>query len=45
MIIEYENPIKRMAEEFVPHVKLLAAALRSLIAIYPRRNLPAQQWR
>lgn len=45
MIIDYESPIKKLNEEFVPHTKLLAAALSSLTSIYPRRNLPAHQWR
>ncbi|GAB5575801.1 nck-associated protein 1 isoform X3 [Prionailurus iriomotensis] len=35
MIVDYENPLKKMMEEFVPHSKM----------VYPRRNLSADQWR
>ncbi|CAB1328082.1 unnamed protein product [Coregonus sp. 'balchen'] len=35
MIVDYENPLKKMMEEFVPHGKM----------VYPRRNLSADQWR
>lgn len=45
MIIDYEHPIKKLNEEFVPHSKILANALASLHSLYPRRNLRAEQWR
>uniref|UniRef100_A0AAY4ETV1 Nck-associated protein 1 n=1 Tax=Denticeps clupeoides TaxID=299321 RepID=A0AAY4ETV1_9TELE len=45
MIVDYENPLKRMMEEFVPHGKSLSDALISLQMVYPRRNLSADQWR
>uniref|UniRef100_A0A8C0MYC2 Nck-associated protein 1 n=2 Tax=Laurasiatheria TaxID=314145 RepID=A0A8C0MYC2_CANLF len=45
MIVDYENPLKKMMEEFVPHSKSLSDALISLQMVYPRRNLSADQWR
>uniref|UniRef100_A0A673JTZ2 Nck-associated protein 1 n=1 Tax=Sinocyclocheilus rhinocerous TaxID=307959 RepID=A0A673JTZ2_9TELE len=48
MIVDYENPLKKMMEEFVPHGKVkssLQDALVSLQMVYPRRNLSADQWR
>uniref|UniRef100_A0A8C7MP48 Nck-associated protein 1 n=1 Tax=Oncorhynchus kisutch TaxID=8019 RepID=A0A8C7MP48_ONCKI len=45
MIVDYENPLKKMMEEFVPHGKSLSDALISLQMVYPRRNLSADQWR
>lgn len=45
MIVEYDSPLKKLSEEFVPHARTLTRALVSLAAIYPRRNLSAEQWR
>uniref|UniRef100_A0A673MUZ7 Nck-associated protein 1 n=1 Tax=Sinocyclocheilus rhinocerous TaxID=307959 RepID=A0A673MUZ7_9TELE len=45
MIVDYENPLKKMMEEFVPHGKVKIYALVSLQMVYPRRNLSADQWR
>ncbi|KAK7078914.1 Nck-associated protein 1, partial [Halocaridina rubra] len=45
MIMDYEAPLKKLNEEFVPHTKLLSGALISLLGLYPRRNLRAEQWR
>ncbi|CAL4093232.1 unnamed protein product, partial [Meganyctiphanes norvegica] len=45
LIMDYEHPLKKLHEEFVPHSKLLATALGSLHVLYPRRNLRAEQWR
>ena len=45
MIVDYDPPLKKLAEEFVPHTRTLTRALLSLAAIYPRRNLSAEQWR
>lgn len=45
MIIDYENPMKKLSEEFIPHSKLLAQALLSLNQIFPMRTLTAQDWR
>lgn len=45
MIIDYEVPMKKLSEEFVPHSKLLYQALISLQKIFTMRNLPAEEWR
>ena len=45
MIVDYDPPLKKLSEEFVPHARTLNRALVSLAAIYPRRNLNAEQWR
>ncbi|KAK2722427.1 membrane-associated protein Hem-like [Artemia franciscana] len=45
LIIEYENPFKKLSDEFVPHSKVLVSALLSLQELYARRNLSAQHWR
>ncbi|GAB0101031.1 Membrane-associated protein Hem [Sergentomyia squamirostris] len=45
MIIEYDVPIKKLSEEFIPHQRLLSAALISLTKVYPMRNLPVEKWR
>lgn len=45
MILDYEVPLKKLAEEFVPHQRLLTSALRSLTTIYSLRNLSADKWR
>ncbi|XP_060899181.1 nck-associated protein 1-like [Labrus mixtus] len=45
MFVEYEHPLKKLTEEFGPHTRSVTAALLSLRMVYPRRNLPAEQWR
>lgn len=45
MIVEYENPVKKLSEDFVPHSKLLFNALISLQESFHLRNLPAEEWR
>lgn len=45
MILDYDPPMKKLSEEFVPHSKLVVRALLSLKTVYPRRNLSAKQWR
>lgn len=45
MIIEYEQPIKKLADEFVPHSNLLHQALVSFSDIFPLRNDTASNWR
>uniref|UniRef100_A0A8D3E9V0 Nck-associated protein 1-like n=1 Tax=Scophthalmus maximus TaxID=52904 RepID=A0A8D3E9V0_SCOMX len=45
MFVEYEHSWKKLAEEFGPHTRSVTAALLSLKMVYPRRNLPAEQWR
>ena len=45
LIMEYDLPLKKLSEEFVPHSKLLLTALISLYHIYPLKNLSADSWR
>ncbi|XP_069037603.1 nck-associated protein 1-like [Lepisosteus oculatus] len=45
MLLEYDHPWKKLTEEFGPHTKSVTEALLSLRLVYPRRNLPAEQWR
>ncbi|XP_072045321.1 nck-associated protein 1-like isoform X2 [Amphiura filiformis] len=45
MIMEYESPMKKLAEQFVPLERGVQSALFSLLHLYPRRNLSAEQWR
>uniref|UniRef100_A0A669FBQ3 NCK associated protein 1 like n=1 Tax=Oreochromis niloticus TaxID=8128 RepID=A0A669FBQ3_ORENI len=45
MFLEYDHPWKKLTEEFGPHTKAVTTALLSLKMVYPRRNLPAEQWR
>lgn len=45
MIVDYDPPLKKLSEEFVPHVKLLYNALISLWPVYIGRNLTADKWR
>uniref|UniRef100_A0A1Q3FXH3 Putative membrane-associated hematopoietic protein n=1 Tax=Culex tarsalis TaxID=7177 RepID=A0A1Q3FXH3_CULTA len=45
MIIDYDAPVRKLADEFIPHQRLLASAITSLTKIYPMRNLSAEKWR
>lgn len=45
LIMDYDVPLKKLSEEFVPHSKLLNTALISLWQVYPSRNLSADAWR
>lgn len=45
LIVEYDPPLKKLADEFVPHSKTLFQALMSLQQVFPRRNLTADEWR
>lgn len=45
MITDFDPPIKKLAEEFVPHSKLLLSAVMSLWPVYFSRNLPVEKWR
>lgn len=45
MIVDYENPIKKLAEDFVPHSKLIYEALQSLVPIYKQKNVTAEELR
>lgn len=45
MIIDYDIPLKKLSDEFIPHQRLLSAAIISLAQVYPMRNLTAEKWR
>jgi NCK-associated protein 1 len=45
MIIDYDTPMKKLSEEFVPHSKLLLPALCSIHHFFIMRNLPTDEWR
>ncbi|KAF6738772.1 Nck-associated protein 1-like [Oryzias melastigma] len=45
MFLEFDHPWKKLLEDFGPHTRSVTAALVSLNMIYPRRNLPPEQWR
>ncbi|XP_060594108.1 membrane-associated protein Hem-like isoform X2 [Ruditapes philippinarum] len=45
MVIEYEVPMKKMSEEFVPHSRVLIPAILSLHDIYSKKTLTADQLR
>uniref|UniRef100_A0A3P9HZN5 NCK associated protein 1 like n=1 Tax=Oryzias latipes TaxID=8090 RepID=A0A3P9HZN5_ORYLA len=45
MFLEYDHPWKKLLEDFGPHTRSVTAALISLNTVYPRRNLPPEQWR
>ncbi|XP_053311931.1 nck-associated protein 1-like [Spea bombifrons] len=45
MLLEYDNPLKKLSEEFGPHTKTVNDALMSLHFLFCRRTQPADQWR
>ncbi|NWY07564.1 NCKPL protein, partial [Nothoprocta ornata] len=45
MVLEYDHPLKKLAEEFGPHTKAVSSALASLHFLFARRNQGAEQWR
>lgn len=45
MFLDYDPPMKKLSEEFVPHSRLLIPALLSLSQIYPEHNRTAEQLR
>ncbi|KAM8977568.1 nck-associated protein 1-like [Pelodytes ibericus] len=45
MILEYDNPLKKLSEEFGPHTKSVNDALMSLHFLFCRRTQAADQWR
>ncbi|XP_052066391.1 nck-associated protein 1-like isoform X4 [Mytilus californianus] len=45
MVQDYDHPMKKMSEEFVPHSRVLIPAIMSLHVIYPKRNLTAEMMR
>ncbi|KAL3981395.1 Membrane-associated protein gex-3 [Acanthocheilonema viteae] len=45
MIIEYDNPWKKLAEDLGPLNRLIHSSLTSLGTVYVRRNITANAWR
>uniref|UniRef100_A0A914VN14 Nck-associated protein 1 n=3 Tax=Plectus sambesii TaxID=2011161 RepID=A0A914VN14_9BILA len=45
MIVDYDSPLKKLAEDFTPLARLIGTALGSLSAVYLRRNITADAWR
>jgi NCK-associated protein 1 len=45
MIMDYDPPIKKLSEEFIPHSKTLQTALLSLRGVFLGRNQSAEKWR
>lgn len=45
MITDFDPPLKKLAEEFVPHSKLLLSAAVSLWPVYFNRAIPVDKWR
>ncbi|NXN92888.1 NCKPL protein, partial [Rhinopomastus cyanomelas] len=45
MVQEYDHPLKKLSEEFVPHTKAVTSALLSLHFLFARRSQSAEQWR
>ncbi|CAL1535112.1 unnamed protein product [Lymnaea stagnalis] len=45
MCLEYDPPMKKLAEEFVPHSRHLMPALMSIHKVYPMRNVSAEMMR
>lgn len=45
MFLDYDPPMKKLSEEFVPHSRILIPALLSLSQIYPEHNRTADQLR
>lgn len=45
LIVDYENPLKKLSEDFTTHQQRVSQALHSVHQIYLRRNLTGEQWR
>ncbi|KAM5181185.1 nck-associated protein 1-like [Mantella aurantiaca] len=45
MLLEYDNPLKKLSEEFGPHTKTVIDALMSMHFLFCRRSQSAEQWR
>ncbi|EDO45022.1 predicted protein [Nematostella vectensis] len=45
MILDYDSPLKKLAEQFVPHQQRVSTALQSLHEIYLRKSMTGEQWR
>lgn len=45
LFVDYDDPIRKLAEDFVPHTRCIAQALASLRDPYEKRVLRAEDWR
>lgn len=45
MLLEYDNPLKKLSEEFGPHTKSVTDALKSMHFLFCRKSQSADQWR
>lgn len=45
MLLDYESPLRKLHDDFVPHSKCVARALLSLTDLHQRRNVAAENWR
>ena len=45
MIVDYENPMKKLSEDFVPHSKLIYEAIQSLTFVYKQKNSTTDELR
>nr|CAB3264230.1 nck-associated protein 1 [Phallusia mammillata] len=45
MIVDYENPLKKLVDDFGAHCRTMHSAVMSLINVYPSRNVTADTWR
>ncbi|GMS95850.1 hypothetical protein PENTCL1PPCAC_18025, partial [Pristionchus entomophagus] len=45
MIIDYDNPFKKLQEDLGPLNRLMMSALQSLASVYTRRNVTGDMWR
>ncbi|CAF0929336.1 unnamed protein product [Didymodactylos carnosus] len=45
LIIDYDQPLKKLHDEFVPHSRSIGEAVQSLTPIYERRTCKVSEWR
>lgn len=45
IIIDYDDPVKKLCEDFGPYVKIIHSAVMSLKSVYLQRNMSAAKWR
>lgn len=45
MIIDYDNPFKKLQEDLGPLNRLMLSSLQSLASVYTRRNVTGDMWR
>jgi NCK-associated protein 1 len=45
LVVDYDPPIKKLADEFIPHAKCVTSALMSIKDVYLKRRGKAEEWR